>query len=819
MAGAAPVLHRLPRFTPQVGGHLRGRYGKELTAKVTRRVARVKRGDAVLDEPAMRRTGVVAGVSVVVAAALGAGMWLGAPTRPAGAHRADVARAAAARWLVRHGATDVLGDEAVAGDATVDAAGDEEPRFVVCAPDCPPFDRDGWRLARQWPIGDDDAVAIWQRDAAEPPPGVRLDALPQGALPPAETRWGELYGGRVQLDAVAGGPLVGEAWFAPKRPGPADLEVEVELRTLRDTDRPSFVATHSPTDGAWPPDRWTIGGVVRDRFELLLPEDLPPGTYSVGWRLRDARAKKPPAAVVLGYVTVARKRRGAALVPPDPAREALTPSPRPAPPPRPGPVLAVGGDAQLGRRQNAITMAHGPAAAFAKLPGLRAADLAYVNLESVLASGGTPADKGEPAPYYYRGRPENVAILVEGGVDVAQGANNHAGDYGPDAMAEQIALLDAAGIARPGIGRDLDDACAPTYRRAGELVVAFVGIADQHRASVAGPDRPGICFVDGHAPDAWSAVLAPRIEAARRRADLVFVGVHWGPNAVDRPKDELVTLGRRMIDLGADGVLGHSAHVLQGVEVYRGRPILHDVGNILFDSNNATDVSGLFELVLSAHGVTQVRMVPVDLGYGESRVAEGALAQHALARVRDLSAGFGTDVFVRDGVAIVDLPPPPERPPPARDVGPNPPLVAPPPPTEPPAGCVVAAVPDDARRDPVNVGPFRLVGARVSPAAQKPRRMVWVETYWTVSRPLDRDANIDVRFVPRAPDGKTWAAGHQGCDWAWPTARWQPGAIYVDRYGVRPSTGDPGTYDAVVNLAVGRELLGEDVTIGSIEVR
>src|SRR5690606_34650243 len=114
-------------------------------------------------------------------------------------------------------------------------------------------------------------------------------------------------------------------------------------------------------------------------------------------------------------------------------------------------VIAWGGDVNLGRRLHyCAASGQGPVL---DVPALREADLAIVNLECVVSRiGRLGIRKGEAGPYYFRARPEMLGVLREAGVDVVTTANNHSGDYGPEALMDQERWLAAAGIGAAGAG-------------------------------------------------------------------------------------------------------------------------------------------------------------------------------------------------------------------------------------------------------------------------------------------------------------------------------------------------------------------------------
>ncbi|WP_407354429.1 CapA family protein [Luteimonas sp. R10] len=485
-----------------------------------------------------------------------------------------------------------------------------------------------------------------------------------------------------------------------------------------------------------------------------------------------------------GYVAYWKYLTGNRPAEPEPAAK-LPPAEAPRPPAR----IVWGGDVNLGRRQHYRSAELGEANVL-RVPALDGADLRIVNLECVVAqSGEQGTGKGESGPYYYRARPEMLNLLVEAGIDVVATANNHSGDYGREALLEQARWLERAGIVHAGSGVDADAALAPVVVHAGELDIALFSVDATMPPFAAGAHRAGTAFLPLAQAAEWTRVLAPRIAAARGRAHVVLMAVHWGENGRAEPCAEEIAVGHALIDAGADAVLGASAHLLQGIEVYKERPIIHDAGNLLFDAIQPGQSSGgVFELDLERHGAVRVRFVPVEVGFGRSAQLSGEPAVAATRRYADACRKLGCELTVHaDGTGGLALRPP-SRPPAVHSPAPPPGrkrrIVAPAP------DCEVAAVPEEARIEPRDVGPLRLLGLRVQPEAMRRRGMLWVESYWTASEAPDDDIRLDFRATPLQPTAMpAWGGGmdHDPCDWRMPSSRWRPGAIYRDYYGLRPA--------------------------------
>ena len=235
-------------------------------------------------------------------------------------------------------------------------------------------------------------------------------------------------------------------------------------------------------------------------------------------------------------------------------------------------TFSFAGDVMLaGSPGKAIARGQDPLRFFAKL--LHGADLAVANLECPVSTRGAEIDK----PITFRAHPRAVATMKRH-FDAVSLANNHSGDWGPDALLQTMDLLRAAGLPFFGAGRDLADAHKPLFVERNGLRIAFLGYLEfKPRRFEAGASRPGV---------AWSEdeQVVADIRAARAAgADLVIPFVHWGYDEDPAPNGRQRELGRTMIDAGADLVMGGHPHVTQGMEVYKGRLIVYSLGNFVFD--------------------------------------------------------------------------------------------------------------------------------------------------------------------------------------------------------------------------------------------
>lgn len=238
---------------------------------------------------------------------------------------------------------------------------------------------------------------------------------------------------------------------------------------------------------------------------------------------------------------------------------------------------------------------------------LRGADFSIANLECPVARSGKAL---ENKIWTFRADPAVLAVL-KGRIGAVSLANNHSGDYGPGAFVETLDHLAAARLPFFGGGRNLAQAHAPLWVEKQGLKIAVLGYDEfKPRSFEAGAKWPGV---------AWSEdrqVLADIRAARAAGADLVIPFMHWGWESELRPSARQWQLAKRMIEAGADAVVGSHPHVTQGADVYRGRPIVWSLGNFVFDgfSSPETTHGWLLRMRLDRKGVVafETRVAAID---------------------------------------------------------------------------------------------------------------------------------------------------------------------------------------------------------------
>lgn len=294
------------------------------------------------------------------------------------------------------------------------------------------------------------------------------------------------------------------------------------------------------------------------------------------------------------------------------------------------------------------------------------ADLFVVNLECPFTDRGEKIAKN----FNFRAKPELVAALLAGGVDVASLANNHMIDYGPEGLFDTINTLDTQGIVHFGAARTLSEARRPAIVEKNGVKIAFLGyffLGDRNiepPAVIATDAQPGVA---GHFSDtkALIAMVDADVKAAKALADHVIPFFHWGRESKGQPEPYQVEVGHAAIESGASMVLGSHPHVLQGIEVYKGAPIVYSLGNFVFGGNwdPKDKKTALVELKVSKSAIKEVKVIPAySDAFPEVPVqpylAEGEKADAVLQHLAKLSKGFGATIPQLKNVKLAPEPAP-----------------------------------------------------------------------------------------------------------------------------------------------------------------
>ena len=235
----------------------------------------------------------------------------------------------------------------------------------------------------------------------------------------------------------------------------------------------------------------------------------------------------------------------------------------------------------------------------------------FCNLEGTL----TNFSKRIPKGFNFKAHPKYVNCLKY--FDVVTLANNHTMDFCREGLEETILTLDIAKIKHFGAGINLNEArkeacigddlkfCFLGY----SLIGPETGFAKEQKEGTAG----------SYKPDDVLNFIEEDFARVKNNSDILIVSFHWGTEGSHYPNNAQKMLARYSIDIGADIILGHHPHVLQGIEEYGKGLIFYSLGNFMFSGNrNPSDKDSIIAKIrLSKNGILDYNITPVKITSGE----------------------------------------------------------------------------------------------------------------------------------------------------------------------------------------------------------
>lgn len=281
--------------------------------------------------------------------------------------------------------------------------------------------------------------------------------------------------------------------------------------------------------------------------------------------------------------------------------------------PQPMAHLAAVGDIMLDRRLGDEIAAGDIDYPFSQSAAqLQAADYTIGNLESSLGTLGQAVNKG----YTFQAPAAAAETLRNAGFDLVALANNHALDFGVEALWEGRRLLAANGVASVGAGDNVREANQPHLANVADMSFAFLSFVN------VGQERSGFeveswAATETEAGLAWGEpdVVAAEVRTLVPKVDHVIVLLHSGDEYQFRPSQMQRELSYAAIDAGATVVIGHHAHVLQGVEFYKDGVILYGLGNFAFDIDG-DPTTAIANIWLDSEGVREIAFDPMVIQPG-----------------------------------------------------------------------------------------------------------------------------------------------------------------------------------------------------------
>ncbi len=271
---------------------------------------------------------------------------------------------------------------------------------------------------------------------------------------------------------------------------------------------------------------------------------------------------------------------------------------------------------------------------------LKTGDITIGNLEAPITRHGKEFTGKK---FRFRVTPAAAKALNNSGFSVLTLANNHMMDYGPVGLDETLRNLDDANILHTGAGENLASARKPSIMLVGGKTVAFLAYSMTFPSEFyAGQHRPGT------APG-FESLFSGDISGVKSRADYVVVSFHWGSEKASTPHQYQISAAHRAIDAGADVVIGHHPHVLQGIELYKKGVIFYSLGNFAFGSLSRSSDVGAIARVTLENGIKEVEVIPLNVLNHEihfqPKILTGKRAAEVINRLNHLSKPFGTEIY------------------------------------------------------------------------------------------------------------------------------------------------------------------------------
>ncbi len=314
-------------------------------------------------------------------------------------------------------------------------------------------------------------------------------------------------------------------------------------------------------------------------------------------------------------------------------------------------ILFVG-DILLANEAEQLIRRNGPDYPFMKIKEeLRKYDFIFANLETPITKRGAPVVE---KPYIFRVRPEDAACLRHIRIDAVSIANNHLMDYGTEGMADTITALNRMNIRHTGGGRNLDKARRPVILKyAGTSIVILAYCSRPPEEYYATKSLPGIAPLN-------LDYIREDIAAWKRENTFVVISLHWGIEQTDIPQSYQIRTAHAIMDAGADAIIGHHPHWPQGIEMYRGRPIVYSLGNFINGYINPIENDNIgVGLYFSSGKLEIIRVTPLA---GRNRqiqfqpsVLAGKQAELFLNHIKTLSRGLKTEMDIKNGYGYINI--------------------------------------------------------------------------------------------------------------------------------------------------------------------
>lgn len=277
-------------------------------------------------------------------------------------------------------------------------------------------------------------------------------------------------------------------------------------------------------------------------------------------------------------------------------------------------------------------------------------DITIINLETSITTRG---QKWEDKLYNFKSDPQNLKALKEAGVEVVNLANNHTLDYGYEGFLDTLDYLEQYEIKRVGGGKNKEDALKGVILERKGVKIGILGFSRvvPHVDWYATSKRPGIAG----AYDAHINEVIDRVTEMKKDVDILVLSIHWGEEGSNMPRQKEIDLARKLVDSGVDIIMGHHSHVLQGIEIYKGKPIFYSLGNFIFGSKSEIARETMIaQVVLKNKSISRVHIIPCTIEYGRPIPVSTEKKLEKIKYINHISKDFNTIIDDNGVIEIME---------------------------------------------------------------------------------------------------------------------------------------------------------------------
>lgn len=321
--------------------------------------------------------------------------------------------------------------------------------------------------------------------------------------------------------------------------------------------------------------------------------------------------------------------------------------------------IAFTGDVMLGRIVNKYINLNKPSYVLGNtLPILKKADIRIINLECCISSYKERWDK-TPKVFFFRADPIAIDVLKEANIDYVSLANNHTLDFKEKALLDTIKLLDNAEIKHAGAGKNLSEAKKPAILKFKNIKISVISYSDHPYEFKATKTMPGINLTDIDEALKDFSRIKKEVKNAKKISDLLVFSIHWGPNMQLRPSDNFKEFAHKITDAGVDILHGHSAHIFQGVEIYKNKLIIYDSGDFIDDyyvgSFEKNDQQFLYLVTIKDKKIQKLDLIPVLINNCQVNLADKKTFNEIYDRFKMLCREMGTKVVKEKDKLVIKI--------------------------------------------------------------------------------------------------------------------------------------------------------------------